>query len=95
MDIVGGFEAGPHSLLPCLSSGLGGSQRLGGRHSLHHECVAGVPHLLADFQYHGGQHVCGQVLLLLERDVLHDVTLQTIGDLGNELKDRGSMQITL
>lgn len=58
------------TLILCLPSfGLGGSQRLGGCHPLHYECVAGLPHLLADFQYHGCQLVCGQVLLLLQSDV--------------------------
>lgn len=45
---------------------LGGSQCLGGRHPFHYECVAGLPHLLADFQYHGGQLICWQVLLLFQ-----------------------------
>ena len=31
----------------------GGGECLGGRHPLHHECAAGVSHLLADFQHHG------------------------------------------
>ena len=57
-------------VISCLPwSGLGGSQRLGGCHPFHYECVAGLPHLLADFQYHGGQLVCGQVLLLFQSDV--------------------------
>lgn len=59
-----------HSVISCLPwSGLGGSQRLGGCHPFHYECVAGLPHLLADFQYHGGQLVCGQVLLLFQSDI--------------------------
>lgn len=58
-----------YTVSPCLSySALGGSQRLGGCHPLHYECVAGLPHLLADFQYYGCQSVCGEVLLLLQPD---------------------------
>lgn len=56
---------------PCIVSStlaLGCSQRLGGCHPFHYECVAGLPHLLADFQYHGRQPVCGEVLLLLQRN---------------------------
>lgn len=58
---------GSDIVMSCLPwSGLGGSQRLGGCHPFHYECVAGLPHLLADFQYHGGQSLCGQVLLLFQ-----------------------------
>lgn len=62
---------GPHFVVSFSppSSGPGGSQRLGGCHPFHYECVAGLPHLLADFQYHGRQLVCGQVQLLLQWDV--------------------------
>lgn len=61
---------GSDIVMSCLPwSGLGGSQRLGGCHPFHYECVAGLPHLLADFQYHGGQSLCGQVLLLFQWDI--------------------------
>ncbi len=58
-----------YTVQPCLLySALGGSQCLGGCHPFHYECLAGLPHLLADFQYHGCQHVCGKILLLLQCD---------------------------
>lgn len=58
---------GSHTVMSCLPwSGLGGSQRLGGCHPFHYECVAGLPHLLADFQYHGSKPVRWKILLLFQ-----------------------------
>lgn len=61
-------------ILDCFTTALlspsnaGGSQRFGWCNSFHYECIAGLPYILADFQYHGGQLVCWQILLLLQRD---------------------------
>lgn len=45
-----------------FSALAGGGECLAGCHPLHHECPAGLPHLLADIQHYGGEPLCGEVL---------------------------------
>lgn len=45
-----------------VSLHAGGGECLAGCHPLHHERSAGLPHLLADIQHHGGEPLCGEVL---------------------------------